>query len=55
MPVCGPSYSGGRGRRIMVARQSKVMVRLYLKSTLKAKGLGKWLKWYSICLASMRP
>jgi hypothetical protein len=47
-----PSYLGVRGRRITSSSKS---ARLYLKNTIKVKGLGIWLKWYSTCPASMRP
>jgi hypothetical protein len=43
---------GVRGRRITSSSKS---ARLYLKNTIKVKGLGIWLKWYSTCPASMRP
>jgi hypothetical protein len=43
----GPSYSGGRGRKIAVrgwSRQSQLET-LSEKEPLKANGLGAWLKW----------
>jgi hypothetical protein len=30
-------------------------MRPYLKNTQHRKGLAEWLKWYSACLASVRP
>jgi hypothetical protein len=33
----------------------KVSSRSYLKNKLKAKGWGRWLKWWSTYLASTRP
>jgi hypothetical protein len=53
---CNSSNSGGRGRRTKDQGQlSAKQMEPYLKNKLKQKGLGKWLKWYSSCLASTRP
>jgi hypothetical protein len=43
-----PSYSEHRGRRILVGGyldKSSKSGRAYMKSKLRAKGLGLWLKW----------
>jgi hypothetical protein len=55
--TCNPIYSGGRnqedgGSRPGWANNSRDTIS---KNTKHQKGLMEWLKWYSVCLASVRP
>jgi hypothetical protein len=43
--ACNPSYSGGRGRRIVIPKPTQTKLRRScLKIKLKEKGLEAWLK-----------
>jgi hypothetical protein len=46
LSTCNSSYSGGRDRRIEIwGKMGQELVRLHVKSKLKLKRLGEWLKW----------
>jgi hypothetical protein len=54
--VCNSRYSAGRVQKMEVQSQpGKQLERPYFEKIQHKKGLAKWLKWQSECLASVRP
>jgi hypothetical protein len=51
--ACNPKYAGSRGKRIIVQGQAEVQDPI--SNNMNSKWTGTWLKWYSTCLATVRP
>jgi hypothetical protein len=54
VPVVSANWEAEVGGRLLQASSGKG-TRPYLKTELKQKGLGVWLKWSSACAASSNP